>query len=497
MFDSKTPAAWRAGLLAAAVAAGALTAGSGGSASALAGDTATAGSYAYTVKLDIGTGKRACTGALIDRIWVATAASCFAENPAPGFSVPAGAPAIKTTATIGRTDLTTTAGHVVDIVELVPRADRDLVLARLATPVDDVTPLAIATAAPATGESLRVAGFGRTKTEWVPNQLHTAAFRVDAVKATGVDITGTAPAGASVCKGDTGGPAVREVNGKAELAAISSTSWQNGCLGSTEAARNGAFSTRTDDVAGWIQQTVLRAVTDRDANGDGRADLIMPYRHADGAIGFYTSLADAAGKLQAFNSGYTVPAGNWDWASMKLVSGDFNGDHRTDLALMYHHGDNSISLRTGLADANGLIQTFGEASYTVPSSANWDWNAISLFAGDANGDGRADLIMPYRHADGAIGFYTSLADAAGKLQAFNSGYTVPAGNWDWASMKLVSGDFNGDHRTDLALMYHHGDNSISLRTGLADANGLIQTFGDASYTVPSSANWDWNAISLQ
>src|SRR6478752_701688 len=94
--------AWKAGVVAAALAAGVLTAGSGGTANALAGDTAASGSYAFTAKIDIGAGTRSCSGALVDRIWVVTAASCFVDKPAPGVTVPAGAPALKTTATIGR-----------------------------------------------------------------------------------------------------------------------------------------------------------------------------------------------------------------------------------------------------------------------------------------------------------------------------------------------------------------------------------------------------------
>ncbi|MER5727351.1 hypothetical protein ABT084_03150, partial [Streptomyces sp. NPDC002138] len=63
--------------------------------------------------------------------------------------------------------------------------------------------------------------------------------------------------------------------------------------------------------------------------------------------------------------------------SMKLISGDFNGDRRADVGMMYRFGDGSIKMFTGLADAAGHIQPFS-ASASVPASAGWDWNAIEL-----------------------------------------------------------------------------------------------------------------------
>ncbi|MGC4987664.1 fusidic acid esterase FusH, partial [Streptomyces sp. DT193] len=71
-------------------------------------------------------------------------------------------------------------------------------------------------------------GFGRTKTEWVPDKLHTGTFTVASTTNTTVDLDGSDTA--TVCKGDAGAPALRTVNGTTELVAVNSRSWQGGCL---------------------------------------------------------------------------------------------------------------------------------------------------------------------------------------------------------------------------------------------------------------------------
>lgn len=73
---------------------------------------------------------------------------------------------------------------------VVPHPDRNLALARLSAPVTDITPVGLAGTAPAASETLMVAGYGRTATEWVPDRLHAAAFTVQDVATTTVGLMG-------------------------------------------------------------------------------------------------------------------------------------------------------------------------------------------------------------------------------------------------------------------------------------------------------------------
>ncbi|WP_424217274.1 ricin-type beta-trefoil lectin domain protein (plasmid) [Streptomyces sp. BI20] len=219
-----------------------------GTAEAAVGTPTPAGQAGYAARLAIGsedTG-RACTAALVDPQWLAAAASCFAATP--GDPVPAGAPSTAATATLGN-------GQTLDVVDLVPYEGRDLVLARLARSVTDVTPVKLATAAPADAAPIVATGFGRTKTEWVPGTSHRAEFSVIGKDADVLNVTGKT-AGDSLCKGDTGAPLV---NAAGELVAVASRSWQGGCLGESE-TRTDVLAARADGLAARLQSARQRPV---------------------------------------------------------------------------------------------------------------------------------------------------------------------------------------------------------------------------------------------
>lgn len=93
---------------------------------------------------------------------------------------------------------------MVDAVELVPHADRDVVMVKLARRALGITPVNLAAEGPAAGEQLTVTGFGRTTTEWVPDRLHSASFTVTSTAGADVGLKGSDQA--VVCQGDSRRP---------------------------------------------------------------------------------------------------------------------------------------------------------------------------------------------------------------------------------------------------------------------------------------------------
>jgi hypothetical protein len=200
-----------------------------------------------------------------------------------------------------------------------------------------------------------------------------------------------------------------------------------------------------------------------DYNGDGKADLM--FFSSDGT--WWLGLSDG-NKLTWTNAGSTSGFGNLVEGSHRVVSGDFNGDGKTD-ALFYYNGDGNWWL--GLSDGTKL--TWKLAGNTPPPRNLIDWNH-RLFVADYTGDGKSDAMF-YDAAAG--GWWLGVSDG-NKLTFAPAGSTAGLGNLVDPSRLLLGGDYNGDGKAD-GLFYYNGDGNWWL--GLSDATKLTwQLAGNSS-----------------
>ncbi|GAA2439817.1 trypsin-like serine protease [Streptomyces lavendulocolor] len=378
-----------------------------GSAHATVG-TPDSGTYAYTAQLTIGdeAHARGCSATLIAADWLLTAKSCL------GTDATGGASKQPVKAIVGSTTYRVT--------ELAPRSDRDLALLRLDRLVTDVAPATLASAAPAADAAVTTAGYGRTRTQWVPGKVHTASFKASVGTATTLTLDEAGPGG-TICQGDAGGPVL---NAGGELVALSSRSWQGGCLGTNPAeTRTSAIAVRTDDLREWILQTRslatgwktetlvqagntvyqgirlaggdwtgftdvqkkagdiggIRAAASAGINGDTHvlaiskdARLFHTIRKADGTWGTFGDVGAVAGRLGNLTQASAVSIGN-DLHVVALADGK-----------IFHTVRNATGHWTSFGDIAGAVGPIGKITAAATASAGGQLQVTAISGGKAH-----------------------------------------------------------------------------------------------------------------
>jgi hypothetical protein len=159
-----------------------------------------------------------------------------------------------------------------------------------------------------------------------------------------------------------------------------------------------------------------------------------------------------------------------------LISADFNGDGKPDLAVA-NSGDNTVSVLLGNGGGTFTAQQPKLATGSVP---------YSLTAGDFNGDSKLDLAVT-NFANGVpstVSIFLGNGDGT-----FQAPATYAAGS---GPISVITGDFNGDSKLDLAVA-NQNDHSVSILLGNGD--GSFQAHVDypaGTSDVAAVATGDFN-----
>jgi hypothetical protein len=258
----------------------------------------------------------------------------------------------------------------------------------------------------------------------------------------------------------------------------------NGVLGIDFGTGNGTFASQ---VVTYSTPQSYGDLTVGDFNGDGHPDLAFAGYDYVMAGGFITP--DGLVALPApeptdfvlnvfFNAGdgtLTAPVtyANPNWFQ-DIATGDFDGDGQLDIAELITSG-NSGGVGIFFNAGDGTFRS--EATYV----ASTDWIAYGLAVADFNGDGKDDVAT-------TTVLNPNAASEANVLQVFtgasNGSLNGPA-SYPIVNIptvyQIVTGDFNGDGKPDLAMVIGHNDQG-----GLIEPVpvAVFENLGDGRFGTP-------------
>jgi hypothetical protein len=186
-----------------------------------------------------------------------------------------------------------------------------------------------------------------------------------------------------------------------------------------------------------------------DVNGDGFADVLVALNTPGGPDSMASALVfyGSATGLGATPTPTTISApSNGSPSSFVACAGDVNGDGYVDVALSTSDG---IAIFEGGA---GGIDTTSSALLAAGNSIGFNTGVLPLAAGDVNGDGYDDVIVPGTSAPDTFVYLGSSSGVGGSPFAFSpappSGYTTADGT---VSAESALGDINGDGYADYSV----------------------------------------------
>lgn len=223
-----------------------------------------------------------------------------------------------------------------------------------------------------------------------------------------------------------------------------------------------------------------------DWNGDGRMDW---GRVQSGSVSFFVANGGSFTEIAAIQ-GWGTSAGFSDGNTFPVLTGDWNGDGKTDWARVQ-----TLGITFFISTGSGFVQ-WAHVSGWGTNAGFTNGNVYPIVTGDWNGDGRTDWA---RVQSNFVSFFVSTDTGFAHLYD-HAGWGVNGGFTDSNAYPIVTGDWNGDGKTDWARVHSAGIRFFvstgSAFTSMTDVAGWGTGNGFTDANTYPILTGDWNGDGL-
>lgn len=219
---------------------------------------------------------------------------------------------------------------------------------------------------------------------------------------------------------------------------------------------------------------------------DDYADLAVLYDYHDSHSTIHMLLSSGD------NLNYQGDDGWWDDESYNAeavvgtAGGDFDGDGLSDIANVYWYGGTSTRIHVFTSDGTSLTLENGSNGWWSSTGYNGSC-VVGTAAGDFNGDGKDDLALMYWYGGTTTRIHIFTSTGSSFTYAGDNGWWASTGYNGGSIVGFAAGYFNSDDKCDLAAMYHYGGTTTRIHVFLSTGSALTYQ-GDYGWWASTSYN---------
>jgi len=225
-----------------------------------------------------------------------------------------------------------------------------------------------------------------------------------------------------------------------------------------------------------------------DFNGDGKDDIAMMYDYGNSQAAVYVLLSQGSSFSSQVWYAWSAGAFNANSVTGRFTAGDVNGDGKDDIVMMYDYGNSQATVYAMISQGS----SFSNQIWYAWSAGGFNANSVAerFTADDLTGDGKDDVAMMYDYGNNRATVYALISQGSSFSNQVWYAWSAGAFNANSVTGRFTAGDFNGDGKDDVAMMYDYGNNQATVYALISQGS----SFSNQVWYSWSAGTFNANAV---